>query len=77
VIDVYLDDLIERPQETLTGLLQRLGIQSISKDYLDACASILFTKPSRTREKFSWDSGMVRDIEARSRDVDFLRRFAS
>jgi hypothetical protein len=77
VLDVYLDDLMESPQATLTALLQGLGVATIPQDYLDACASILFTKPSRTREKFSWDSAMVRDIEARFREVDFLRRFAS
>ena len=77
VLDVYLDDLMERPHATLTALLQGLGVASIPQDYLDACASILFSKPSRTREKFSWDGGMVRDIEARFREVDFLRRFAS
>jgi hypothetical protein len=77
VIDVYLDDLMANPHETLTDLLKALGIRSIPQTYLDACASILFKTPRRTRDKFDWEPGLVDDIEARFGEVDFLKRFAA
>jgi hypothetical protein len=77
VIDVYLDDLMANPHETLTDLLQALGVQSIPQAYLDACASILFKTPRRTRDKFDWEPDLVDDIETRFGEVDFLRCFAT
>ena len=76
VLDVYWDDLMANPHETRTDLLKALGIQSFSQSYLDACASILFKTPRRTRDKFDWEPDLVDEIETRLGEVDFLRRFA-
>lgn len=75
VLDVYLDDLIARPEATLHGLLQRLGM-SADEAYLRACASILFRTPRRTRDRVRWPEGLRGEIDRRLAGIPFLARFA-
>lgn len=75
VIDVYLDDLIADPRSTLRDLLVALGMDPEPPGYLEACAGIMFSTPSRTREKMPWDHGLVDWIEDRMAAYPFLSRY--
>lgn len=75
VLDVYLDDLIARPEATLRGLLQGLGMSG-DETYLRACASILFKTPRRTRDLVRWPAGLRGEIDRRLAGIPFLARFA-
>ncbi|OHV07739.1 sulfotransferase [Kushneria phosphatilytica] len=76
VRDVYLDDLIHDPRQTLSTLLEALGCTPVTESYLDACASIVFRKPSRTGAQVSWPAALTREVEASLARHDFLQRFA-
>lgn len=75
VVDVYLDDLIAAPKPTLQRLLRALGIDEVGEDYLEACASIMFATPSRSRDAVTWEPDLVGRIEARMAGYPFLARF--
>jgi len=75
VMDVYLDDLVANPAETLGGLLRRLELET-SDGYLRACAKVVFDRPRRTRDDVRWEAPLVREVRARTRRYPFLERFA-
>lgn len=75
VVDVYLDDLVAAPKDTLRRLLGELGIENIDEAYLDACAAIVFERPSRTGADLAWDETLVAEVRKRMAGYPFLRRF--
>jgi hypothetical protein len=77
VLDVHLDDLLGDPAAQLARLVGFLGLSTPDEGYLAACASILFEKPRRSALEADWDAALVREIERRAGEVDFLRRFVA
>jgi hypothetical protein len=65
------EDVITDPRTTLRGACQFLGVVA-TDEYLDACASILFDSPSRSRAKVTWTPEMRAMVEARIAEFDFL-----
>lgn len=65
------EDVILDPRASLSSLCDFLGVE-VTPDYLEACASILFPTPSRTREKVDWSEPQRTRVEARSAEFPFL-----
>jgi hypothetical protein len=72
---VRMRALIADPRGQLANACRFVGIDP-SPEYLDACAGILFSSPSRTRESVEWPPELVdrvgRDIER----FDFLTGYS-
>ena len=77
VLDVHLDDLLADSSGELSRLIRFLGLPAPDPAYLAACQSILFDSPRRSALEVDWDGALVRDIERRASQVDFLRRFVA
>jgi Sulfotransferase family len=75
VLDVHHDELVRGPGQELTGVCSHLGVDA-SPSYIDACASIVSPAPHRSRLEVPWPKRLLRDVEARAADVDFLARYA-
>ena len=65
------EDVILDPTATLTAACEFLGVRP-EGEYLEACASILFVSPSRSRAKVPWTEDMRERVERRIDDFDFL-----
>lgn len=65
------EDVILDPRRELATACSFLGVVADSP-YLDACSSILFTNPSRSRSKITWTSEMRRLVDERIAVFDFL-----
>lgn len=76
VHDVHLETLIAQPRPTLRALAAALALDPDVPGYLDACAEILFTSPARSRDKVSWPTGLIADIDARLAGLPFLSGYA-
>ncbi|SDF57903.1 Sulfotransferase family protein [Limimonas halophila] len=76
VSTLHLDQLIAEPAPVLRQLIAFLGASAPERAYLDACAALLFTKPSRTRERVTWSAEAVAELDAACRDIPFLQRYA-
>lgn len=74
IFDIYLDDLVARPRETIADLLGQLELPP-DDGYLDACAAIVFTRPSRTSGVVAWDSALLASIEQNIERHAFLHRY--
>jgi len=76
VATVHLDNLLADHEPVLHRLTEFLGATPPDRAYLDACGALLFTKPSRTRDRVSWPARTIADVDAACRDIPFLRRYA-
>ena len=74
-VPIYLEDLVSAPMQQLGELCDALGLRR-SEDYLAACASILFDKPSEARNAVQWPAALLADIQRRIQDVPYLRRYS-
>lgn len=74
VMTRHQESLIADPRATLEQLCQFLGLEA-DPPYLDACASIVMSKPKRTRESIDWPASLVAEVKAQAREVDFLSSY--
>jgi len=75
VLDIYHEDFVADPRSQLKRLCSFLGVLA-SPEYLDACASIVFEKPQRSRHDIEWTHINVKRVERQIRQFDFLKRYA-
>ncbi|MGH2382323.1 MAG: sulfotransferase [Candidatus Limnocylindria bacterium] len=68
------EDVILDPRSSLTRACTFLGVDA-PEDYLDACASILYAAPSRSREKVTWTAERRALVQARIGEFDFLEGY--
>lgn len=70
------DQLIARPQQVLDGICGFLGIKA-DADYLDACASIVFKSPSKSRHSVPWTPELIERVRRQIVDeFDFLAGYS-
>ncbi len=74
LIQVHHEDVVADPRAALRKLCGWLGI-SAPQDYLDACASVVFESPRRSRTDASWGPELVRSVAERMKPFPFLARY--
>lgn len=74
IIDIYLDDLVKDPCNTMEYLLDKLSLPK-NKNFLQDCANIVYDKPSYTRYKVTWPDNLICTINQKIRNSLFLRRY--
>lgn len=65
------EEVITDPRSSLSAACRFLGVEP-DPSYLDACASILYASPSRSRSKVTWTPDMRDQVDARIAAFDFL-----
>jgi hypothetical protein len=68
------EELVTRPHETLRALCGFLGLEAPAA-YLDACASILYESPAKSRQRVSWDVQLEAEVARRIEAYDFLQGY--
>jgi hypothetical protein len=74
VATVYHDDVSADPKRELTRLCSFLGVEAPA-DYLDACASVVFPEPRRSRERIDWPKDALADVARRMARHPLLARY--
>jgi hypothetical protein len=65
------EDLVADTRGELTRLCTFLEVDAPA-DYLEACASIVFASPRRTRDSAPWTPQLIAEVGRRIAEVDFL-----
>jgi hypothetical protein len=68
---VRLEELIANPHEQVTELCRFLDMRLVP-GYVEACASIVFEAPRRTRDDAPWTAELVDDVRRRARRHEWL-----
>ena len=74
IFDLRHEDLLVDPHGRLTALCEFLGLEP-HKDYLDACAAILYPSPNKTRGNAPWTPELRQRIEDAIAEYEFLRDY--
>lgn len=67
--------ILADPRVELVRLCAFLGVTA-ERDYLDACASILFQSPSQSRHKVNWSDAQRSLIDRRIAEFELLRGYS-
>ncbi len=65
------EDVVVTPKASLATACEFLGVTA-DAEYLEACASILYDSPSRSRSRITWTDEMRQRVEGRIAEFDFL-----
>lgn len=66
--------LLDDPKERLSEMLSFLGLE-VHEEHLEACKSILYEAPSRSRERFDWPDDLVEELEERIQRLPLLAEY--
>jgi hypothetical protein len=75
MLDVKHEDLISKPAEELRRICDFLGLE-YSKEYIDACSSIVMKKPSKTRFNIEWSKESKNQVIQQLADYKFLSEYS-
>jgi hypothetical protein len=75
ILTVRHEDFIAQPKEILSIITKFVGLES-TDSYLEACASIVFNKPSRSRTRIDWSDDHITMLAERIQQVPFLGGYA-
>jgi len=75
LIDVRHEDVVARPEPSLTRVGTFLGLE-MSTDYLRDCSSLLFPSPSRTRDRAPWTAALLDQVEREIQRHEFLQGYS-
>ena len=73
---IHLDELIDKPDAVLADLVDWLGLSPDVPGYVEACASLIFERPKRTRDQVAWPSGLIDTLKRRLNHYADLARYA-
>ena len=71
VLTIRHEELVRRPELMLIALCAFLALDC-TPDYLAACSSIVFAKPTQPRRRITWSAQQVASVERRARLYPFL-----
>lgn len=74
VRDVRHEDLVHDPKTVLSDLCGFLGVEA-PLAYLEACESVLYPEPHRSRDGVEWPPGLKEDVRSLIDGIDFLRGY--
>jgi hypothetical protein len=69
------EDVIKTPTKSLAAACRFLGVEP-NREYLDACAGILYSRPSRSRDFVDWTPRQVGLIDEQVERFDFLAGYS-
>lgn len=75
MLDVRHESFIGDPKSSLRELCDFLGL-GYDEDYLDACASIVFEFPHRSRYDIEWDAASLTAVREGIERFDFLKGYS-
>ena len=65
------EEFLAQPQARLHETCRFLGLEA-NQNYLDACASILYKSPAKSRSKVAWTPELINLVQRRIDEFDFL-----
>ena len=75
LLEMRHEDFISDPRTHLQLLTDFLGVEA-TPDYLDACSSIIFSKPHQTRKDVPWTEEIIASVADRIQAYPFLAGYS-
>lgn len=75
ILTVRHEDLIDSPHDTIRGMTAFLGLDA-DRDFLEACAGILYRSPNRSRSRIEWSAAQLAAVERIIARTPFLSGYS-
>ena len=75
VLDIPGDELVQQPQASMRKICRYVGI-TCERDFIDACADLLYGEPSITRHLVEWDEEDKLRIQQEIDRFPFLQHYS-
>jgi len=75
VLTVRHEDVVENPRSELTRVCAYLGLNP-EPAYLDACSTLVFAAPRRSRDDIEWNADLRSRVEGYIERFEFLRSYS-
>ncbi|WP_345969860.1 sulfotransferase [Sulfurimonas sp. HSL1-6] len=75
VIHVKIENFMEHPKEELKRICDFLGLET-TEEYLNACAAIVYTKPHKTRNDYTWDEALKARVSGEIEKYPFFEGYS-
>lgn len=75
VLTVHHETFVRAPEPTLRSVCDFLGL-AVDARYLDACASVVFGRPTNTRLKVPWTDAQRAEVDRRRARIPFLADYS-
>lgn len=75
IMDIYHEDLISSPEETLKSIFSFLGVET-EPDLLKNCASIIYKNPNKSRHSIPWPKPLKGIVQTRNSNIPFLKDYS-
>jgi hypothetical protein len=75
ILDIYIEDFIANTKKEIIRICNFLGVNNISEDYLNDCASIVFESPKKTRNQIHWKPEFIEMVQEQINKYDFLKGY--
>ena len=73
-LSVRYEAFVRQPRMYLENICHYLGLE-VTEDYLDACISIVYESPERSRRIVEWEADWIEIVQNRIAQVDFLEGY--
>ncbi len=74
VLTVHHEAFIRAPAPTLSAVCEFLGLAA-DDEYLAACSSIVFGRPTNTRQRVAWTAAQLAEVDRRRERYPFLAQY--
>lgn len=71
VLDIHHDEFLAEPADNVRQLCHFVGLEA-DDDYVADCTAIFYSSPNRSRDRAPWTADLIRDVEKRMAEFDFL-----
>mgnify|MGYP006427085855 FL=1 len=69
------ETIVEKPKVSIGKMVRFLGVEP-NEAYLTAAANKVFKSPHNSRNKIEWPEAMIKQVEERSRNYEFLKDYS-
>jgi hypothetical protein len=76
ILDIYNEHFISDPKKEIIRMCNFLGVNNISEEYLNDCASIVFASPKKTRNQINWKPEFIEMVHEQINKYDFLKGYS-
>jgi len=75
LLDIKHESLIKNSKDNVAKICRFLGLE-VLEDYVGDCASIIFTKPHKSRYELEWTDELIDIVKNRMTDFPFLQGYS-
>ncbi len=75
ILEIHHEDLIRDVPSHLQKLTAFVGVEA-TPDYLEACSSIVFSRPHQTRNDGPWTEALIKEVSERMQQYPFLAAYS-